>query len=447
MFVATAIVLLSLNVGALNIFRFPQSKLTSSRLRLSSALIDDAILSINNSTGVGSIAASVVSNVLTVPIQVGDQPAVFNVIIDTGSANLWLKDPRCDSLCDLDGLLQKSKTFENDPGTSFAFHYADGTRVEGRVHSDIIKLGGTALARQNVGGVQFWSSQTYFDDDGIAGLSSLGANVSTIDANIFDAIKQKFGKAQVGFWYDRTVLSFNVEGKQMPNGGSVSFGGPDPSKYTGQLRYLQLEGKEDFWQTKVAGVSVGGASISLMSPLTAIFDTGTSLSLIPEYLFEEMTKPEYGFIPTELQVHTIPCENAKRLPELVLTLDGGFQIRLTWEKQIIVLQGYCYSSFMTTPINNMTILGVTVLRNFYTLFDGDEHRIGFADPVGESPIPVFSDGRVAGYKNSNGTVIPVTNPTGGNHGRSPYHISGANSVAANVVAIIALICVLMLVRQ
>ena len=90
-------------------------------------------------------------------IFVGTPPVPYNVIFDTGSAEMWFVDPACDQC---DEAVSKfdtasSSTFE-ELGGEFVVNYAQG-EVTGTFGRDTIQMGGLQVSNQVFGESATWS--------------------------------------------------------------------------------------------------------------------------------------------------------------------------------------------------------------------------------------------------------------------------------------------------
>ena len=110
----------------------------------------------------------------------------------------------------------------------------------------------------------------------------------------------------------------------------------------------------------------------------AIVDTGTSLIAVPKDVSRAIHKSMGGF-PFINGLHVIRCNRAK---DLTFNL-GGKEYTLTGEQYVMpLLFGFCATAIagMDLP-GNLWILGDTFLRQYYSVYDLDNNRVGLARSV------------------------------------------------------------------
>lgn len=113
----------------------------------------------------------------------------------------------------------------------------------------------------------------YVRFDGILGLAYDTISVNRIPPPFYEMINQKL--------IDEHVFSFRV-GASEDDGGEVTFGGIDPSGYTGSISYVPVRRKA-YWEVELEMVGFGHEELELEKTGAAI-DTGLLPSLIsPPY--------------------------------------------------------------------------------------------------------------------------------------------------------------------
>lgn len=230
--------------------------------------------------------------------------------------------------------------------------------------------------------------------------------------------------------------------------GEVIFGGIDSTKYNGNISYFPVakttsrtQGKSDYgyWQGYIQGVAslngVGSSSSSLnpvkfIQAAPVLFDTGTTLSYLPLNVIEPLLTTAVGQNNAEFDstnnVFQVKCSLAKQnvfiqfmmstsssvtnnpvvinipLADLMLPLDTDYLSTAT----------VCI--FGIIPSSSTPLLGDSVLRSLYQVYDADQNRIGVAGAKTSSAYISGLDG-----------VNP--NPNGSSNGSSSSSSGSSNS--------------------
>lgn len=165
---------------------------------------------------------------------------------------------------------------------------------------------------------------------------------------------------------------------------NIIIDGFDLEKYSSESQFTFVNLTEPlYWKVPITSVSFGGQEIP-NSNSTAIIDTGTSFIFGPEeivdYIIEHLTG-SHGCSYSD----NIVCQCSQVYPDLELEIAGN-QLVIPYDLylypnpnraqdcNVVILSG-----------GNEWILGDVFLRNYYTLFDMDNQRVGFAKAINSVP--------------------------------------------------------------
>ncbi|CAH2355478.1 aspartic proteinase Mkc7p [[Candida] railenensis] len=194
--------------------------------------------------------------------------------------------------------------------------------------------------------------------------------------------------------------------------GSILFGAVDHAKYTGPLVTVPLltnlsydPGQMHFLVDSI-GVDVGNESHSLTdNKYTAIFDSGTSLTVLPSSLYERFGELVGGNYSDEYGYYKVPCPSGDEEINLVLNFSGAI---LTVPYSNLIMSGdvdYAPTStcFLGTQNSSesYTVFGDNVLVSGYFVYDLEDLTISIAQAnyTDETDIEILS-GSIPGAKDA-----------------------------------------------
>jgi len=181
---------------------------------------------------------------------------------------------------------------------------------------------------------------------------------------------------------DQPVFAFYLSSEANPplppkSEGELIIGGIDTSHYTGELAYVPLS-SETYWEIKLDGFSIGSTS---STTLRAVLDTGTSLLAGPTADVEKIVKA-IGARPLTKGEYTVDCSTVNSLPDLEVVI-GGKTYAIQAKDYVINDENQVCLFGMTgidipPPNGPLWILGDIFIRQYYTVFDFGQQRLGFA---------------------------------------------------------------------
>jgi hypothetical protein len=341
---------------------FVKSIISSSRKGVTYKLKDDGSIVINdyeNSQYYGEIT-------------LGTPAQSFEVIFDTGSADLWVASSNCDDSCGRHAEYDSSKssTYQAN-GTSFDIMYGSGP-VSGYQSIDTLDMGGLTVPNQMFAEVTnaegLGAAYKLGKFDGILGMAFGVLSVNSVPTPFDNLVAEGA--------VDNAEFSFFL-GNSNREKGELLLGGTDPAYYTGDITYVPLL-SATYWEITLDNFVVDGESYVTSTEHKAIVDSGTSILTGPT---EEVSKIAAALggkeiVPGE---YFVKCDYDG--PNFDFTIDGNVYT-LTPKDYLIPDGNLCLLGLMAldipAPTGPLWILGDVFMRKYYTVFDTANKRVGFA---------------------------------------------------------------------
>ncbi|EIN10592.1 acid protease [Punctularia strigosozonata HHB-11173 SS5] len=326
-------------------------------------------------------------------VAVGTPPSSFNVILDTGSADLWLADSKCTTGCADVATFNHtaSETFRN-LSTPFDITYGSGRAVGGLV-ADTVQFADFAVEDQ-VFAVCDQVSQGLLNKP-VSGLLGLGW-APIAESGAVPIWQQLAGR---GLW-DEPVMAFHLtrflndsNAQEFEPGGSFTMGFANNSLYVGDIDYQPVPSNAvSYWILPLTNITVQGEVINIPSgaPSFSAIDTGTTLIGAPEEelatIFSKIPGAEPGKEDFE-GYWTYPCNTSVNVELSFGGRSWGIDpadFRLTQ-----LSEDRCLGAFfaLTTEGDGPSwIIGDTFLKNVYTVFRYYPTSVGFAELSSEASL-------------------------------------------------------------
>ncbi|XP_018432305.1 PREDICTED: gastricsin-like [Nanorana parkeri] len=305
-------------------------------------------------------------------ISVGTPPQNFMVLFDTGSSNLWVASTYCQSqACQNHPLFNpsQSSTYTSN-NQQFSMQYGSGS-LTGVFGYDTVTVQSLTITNQELGlsvnepGTNF----VYSAFEGIFGMAypSLSAGGATT--------------AMQGM-LQQNLLTYPIFSVYMGSqSGAVIFGGVDNQLYSGQINWAPVT-QELYWQIAIDEFSINGQATGWCSQgCQAMVDTGTSLLTIPQQFLGTFLQ-YVGAQQSQYGEYVVNCNNVQSLPTISFTING-VQFPLSPSAYILQNNGYCTVGVEVTYLPSQNgqpfwILGDVFLRQYYSVYDMGNNRMGFA---------------------------------------------------------------------
>ncbi|KAF5376269.1 hypothetical protein D9615_008554 [Tricholomella constricta] len=324
----------------------------------------------------------------------------FNVILDTGSSDLWVADSSC-TTCN-----RVTPVFEASASTSLQLS-ASGTNIRygsgevaGQIGRDTVSMGGFTVEQQTFLAVD--DLTTGLLDGSVSGI--LGLAFSTIASTraipFWQTLAQdgQLTAPEMSFYMTRfrDVRTANVE----EPGGIFTLGGTNSSLFTGEIEFLDIPvDPPTFWLLSLSAVTVQGKKVPISSTLSlSAIDTGTTLIGGPTSDVEAIWAAVPGSqpVPTMQGFFSFPCNTdvavtmsfgGKSWP--INTADMNLGRLAQGSSQCVggIFDLSLGSNIVSGDGNPNWVVGATFLKNVYSVYRSNPPSIGFAqlsDAVGGS---------------------------------------------------------------
>nr|XP_016937370.1 lysosomal aspartic protease [Drosophila suzukii] len=311
----------------------------------------------------------------TIGVCIGTPLQCFNLLFDTGSADMWVPSAKCpvsNEACQEHNKYNSSASSSYVPdGRGFSLQYGTGS-LSGFLSTDTVDIDGLVIRNQTFAEAITEPGTTFVDSsfDGVIGmaLAPLSAGITTPFDNI---IQQGLVKRSVFSVYLRREGTSEF-------GGEVIWGGVDRSIYRGSINYVTIS-MPAYWQFTANSVKI--QDTLLCDGCQAIADTGTSFIVVPLRAYNSINRLLNATDSGEGDAF-VDCSNLCNLPNVHVNI-GGTTYTLNPKDYIYKVQDtnnqtLCLSGFTYLEGNLLWILGDIFLGKVYTVFDVGNERIGFA---------------------------------------------------------------------
>ncbi|XP_070252617.1 pepsin B [Myotis yumanensis] len=310
-------------------------------------------------------------------ISIGTPPQNFLVLFDTGSSNLWVPSTYCQSqACSNHNRFNPSlsSTFRNN-GETYTLSYGSGSLS--------VVLGYDTVTVQNivVNNQEFGLSENepnnpfyYSDFDGILGMAYPNMAVGSAPTVMQGMLQQG----------QLTLPIFSFYFSRQPTyqyGGELILGGVDQRLYSGQIVWAPVT-QELYWQIAIQEFAIGDQATGWCSQgCQAIVDTGTFLLAVPQQYMGSFLQAT-GAQQAQNGDFVVACNSVESLPTITFIISGS-QFPLPPSAYVLNNNGYCRlgieATYLPSPNGQpLWILGDVFLKEYYSVYDMANNRVGFA---------------------------------------------------------------------
>jgi len=317
-------------------------------------------------------------------IQMGTPPQDFLILMDSGSADLWVGSEDCQSDgggCGNHKFLgnQSSSSFV-DTGKTFEVTYGTG-EVSGDIVQDDITIAGLTLNAHTFGVATSETDDFSSDDTPFDGLMGL-AQSSLSEQDTPTPIESL---ASAGLVPD-SIVSYKISRlADDKNDGEITFGALDTTKFDpNTLVTVPNVNTEGFWEAALDAATVNGVDTGLTGR-TTILDTGTTLMVLPAADAQTIHNQIQGAQSDGQGGFTVPCNLTD-------------SVALTYSGQVFAIDprdiafspvdpnnpsGDCTSGITSGNIGGATewLVGDVFLKNAYFSTDVSKNTVSLAKLV------------------------------------------------------------------
>ncbi|EKM48656.1 uncharacterized protein PHACADRAFT_108504 [Phanerochaete carnosa HHB-10118-sp] len=315
----------------------------------------------------------------TVEIGVGDPETKFTLLVDTGTSNTWVG---------ADKKYVATKTSKNT-GDTVSVNYGTGS-FSGTEFLDKVTISPDLIIEKQSIGVAS-ESQGISAVDGVFGIGPIDLTKDTVSGQLEvptvldNMTSQGIIKSNVlGIFFEPTVKERTVTGE-------LTFGGFDQRKITSNVTFTPIttvKPAAEYWGIK-QNIKYG-KNLHLLSGSAGVVDTGTTLLVLATDAYQAYQKATGGVVDETTTLLKVTEEQYNNLQSLYFEIDGT-TFEMTPNAQIwprsqnVDIGGdpnsiYLIASDLGQPSGEGIdfVNGFTFLQRFYSVFDTDKTRVGFA---------------------------------------------------------------------
>ncbi|KZT29099.1 acid protease [Neolentinus lepideus HHB14362 ss-1] len=331
-------------------------------------------------------------------VNIGSPAQQFNLILDTGSADLWVAGSSCTSCSSSTPTFSSSQSSSFQSSTnsagqqqSLTIKYGSG-EVAGTLASDSVTMSGFQISEQQFVVVDQTSSGLLSGSN--AGIMGLGfqAIASSGATPFWEALvnANQLSQPMMSFWLRRLIDDSQASSTSELYGGEFTLGGTNTSLYTGDVQFIDFPSgaQPSFWLLSVSGVTVQGKSVSVPTGNGALaaIDTGTTLIGGPS----DAVQAVWAAVPGSQALsgeysgfYSFPCNTNV---EVSISFGGNSWPISPADMNLGAINGNtCLGGIFDLTEgadvgsgNPSWVVGDTFLKNVYTVFRANPPSVGFA---------------------------------------------------------------------
>ncbi|KAJ7758098.1 acid protease [Mycena maculata] len=315
-------------------------------------------------------------------VAIGSPAKNYNLLIDTGSSNTWVKQPP-----------YTPTSTSQDTRKPFQIQYGSGS-CSGNEYTDQVALCPQLCIKNQSIGVADKCDQM----DGIDGILGIGPvdltqgttapgasgqnnDIPTITDNL--VAQGLIKNERVCVYYEPTTSADAAN-------GCLCFGEPDPSQYNDDLNYVPITKTSPACNYWGIDQSISYGSEEIMASCAGISDTGTTLIMLPSTAFQAYQKKTGAVMDSQTQLLTVTQDQYDKMESMFFSI-GGVKYELTknaqiWPRSMNSTLGAKNDQIclVFADMGGMAndglcfINGFAFLQRFYSVYDTTNSQVGYA---------------------------------------------------------------------
>ncbi|KAJ2992591.1 hypothetical protein HDV02_002975 [Globomyces sp. JEL0801] len=330
------------------------------------------------------------NNIYLIDAWIGQQQK-FSLVLDTGSSDTWVRGPKCkphelenngsnnqkfDNSCE-GAKLNTSDSSIKDLGKQVMIKYLD----ESTTKLDIYKVPFAIGTSKSVIPIGVSTEQVGFPiGDGILGLGldnqSIITKQSGISSNVFDSFNFTTYENIFGIYFSQEEDNIC---------GCITLGGIEPSKFIGPITYFPIQ-NATHWQFKINQFKMMIQSMKFnFNTTTIVLDSGTTNIILNDIMAKSINeKLGAVLLQNHSTIYQIDCSKLNSLPIISFLINGiqiQFDSRIYIQKMLLDNKSLVCTSRFHGGGGDWMIFGMVFHRQFYTIYDKFNRRVGFARAI------------------------------------------------------------------
>ncbi|KAF2425701.1 eukaryotic aspartyl protease, partial [Tothia fuscella] len=322
-----------------------------------------------------------------VNVSIGTPPQPMRLNLDLGASDTVLNIPtskfcsQASNVCSTYGTYNSNDSSTYDSlNKNFNLTYADGSQLSGNYATDTFHIG-----NDEVKAFQFGRASSSTIATGVLGIGYAiqEIQVKTNKEQPYPNLPQALANLGLTNSAAYSVWLNDYDS----SGGSLLFGGLDKAKYLGELRTIPIvptTSVDSRFLVSITNIQLGGKTVFDGRNLSAVLDTGTSLTYLPN----NVTKQIFDLVGAQYDstqgAAFVDCAMRENDTTMDITLGWPF-INVTMKDLVLDLDvktksgaKTCIFGVAPTGDTDFIILGLTALRSAYLVFNLAGNEISIA---------------------------------------------------------------------